>query len=151
MSKFERINHCVSAGGVVYRFDSKNLEVLICGRDSSDLWALPKGTPEAGEDIIDTALREVTEETGIHVINQEFIGSIGYNFSVFNTNLINQKIVFYYLMLPIGGDILNHDDEFDQVVWVNYREAEKILTYKEEALILAKGISMVKEGRTTSC
>ncbi|MQG18528.1 MAG: NUDIX hydrolase [SAR202 cluster bacterium] len=150
MSKFERINHCVSAGGVVYRFDSKNLEVLICGRDSSDLWALPKGTPEAGEDIIDTALREVTEETGIHVINQEFIGSIGYNFSVFNTNLINQKIVFYYLMLPIGGDILNHDDEFDQVVWVNYREAEKILTYKEEALILAKGISMVKEGRTTS-
>ena len=53
-------------------------------------------------------------------------------------------------MLPIGGDILNHDDEFDQVVWVNYREAEKILTYKEEALILAKGISMVKEGRTTS-
>ena len=150
MSKFERINHCVSAGGVVYRFDSKNLEVLICGRDSSDLWALPKGTPEAGEDIIDTALREVTEETGIHVINQEFIGSIGYNFSVFNTNFINQKIVFYYLMLPIGGDILNHDDEFDQVVWVNYREAEKILTYKEEALILAKGISMVKEGRTTS-
>ena len=150
MSKFERINHCVSAGGVVYRFDSKNLEVLICGRDSSDLWALPKGTPEAGEDIIDTALREVTEETGIHVINQEFIGSIGYNFSVLNTNLINQKIVFYYLMLPIGGDILNHDDEFDQVVWVNYREAEKILTYKEEALILAKGISMVKEGRTTS-
>mgnify|MGYP001171887835 FL=1 len=150
MGKFEKINHCVSAGGVVYRFNSENLQVLICGRDSSNLWALPKGTPEIGENIIDTALREVNEETGINIMSEDFIGTIGYNFSDFKPYVINQKIVFYYLMIAVGGDVANHDDEFDRVVWVNYEEAKKILTYKDEVLILAKGVSMVQEGRTNS-
>ena len=82
----------MSAGGVVYRFNSENLQVLICGRDNSNLWALPKGTPEAGENIIDTALREVNEETGIKTVLENLIGSIGYNFSEFKFNVINQKI-----------------------------------------------------------
>ena len=150
MGKFEKINHCVSAGGVVYRFNSENLQVLICGRDNSNLWALPKGTPEAGENIIDTALREVNEETGIKTVFENLIGSIGYNFSDFKFNVINQKIVFYYLMIAVGGDVSNHDYEFDRVIWVNYEEAKKILTYKDEVLILAKGISMVQERRPRS-
>ena len=150
MGKFEKINHCVSAGGVVYRFNSENLQVLICGRDNSNLWALPKGTPEVGENIIDTALREVNEETGIKTVFENLIGSIGYNFSDFKVNVINQKIVFYYLMIAVGGDVSNHDDEFDRVVWINYEEAKKILTYKDEVLILAKGISMVQERRPRS-
>ncbi|MFL2745991.1 MAG: NUDIX hydrolase [Dehalococcoidia bacterium] len=150
MGKFEKINHCVSAGGVVYRFNSENLQVLICGRDNSNLWALPKGTPEVGENIIDTALREVNEETGIKTVFENLIGSIGYNFSDFKFNVINQKIVFYYLMIAVGGDVSNHDDEFDRVVWINYEEAKKILTYKDEVLILAKGISMVQERRPRS-
>lgn len=150
MGKFEKINHCVSAGGVVYRFNSENLQVLICGRDNSNLWALPKGTPEAGENIIDTALREVNEETGIKTVFENLIGSIGYNFSDFKFSVINQKIVFYYLMIAVGGDVSNHDDEFDRVIWVNYKEAKKILTYKDEVLILAKGISMVQERRPRS-
>ena len=150
MGKFEKINHCVSAGGVVYRFNSENLQVLFCGRDNSKLWALPKGTPEAGENIIDTALREVNEETGIKTVFENLIGSIGYNFSDFKFNVINQKIVFYYLMIAVGGDVSNHDDEFDRVIWVNYEEAKKILTYKDEVLILAKGISMVQERRPRS-
>jgi len=151
MKKFEKINHCVSAGGVVYRFNSENLQVLICGRDNSNLWALPKGTPAVGENIMDTALREVNEETGINIVLEDIIGSIGYNFSDIKSRfLINQKIVFYYLMIPTGGDISNHDDEFDRVAWIDYEEAKNILTYKDEVLILAKAISMVQKGRTNS-
>ena len=148
MGKFKKINHCVSAGGVVYRFNSENLQVLICGRDSSNLWTFPKGTLEVGENIMDTALREVNEETGIYTVLKDIIGSIGYNFSDIKSRLINQKIVFYYLMIAVGGDVSNHDDEFDRVVWIDYEEAKKILTYKDEVLILAKGISMVQKGRT---
>ena len=53
-------------------------------------------------------------------------------------------------MIPTGGDISNHDDEFDRVVWIDYEEAKNILTYKDEVLILAKAISMVQKGRTNS-
>ena len=59
----------ISAGGVVYRLQENTPEILICGRHQAGgwLWALPKGTPEAGEAIPNTALREVLEETGLEV------------------------------------------------------------------------------------
>jgi 8-oxo-dGTP pyrophosphatase MutT (NUDIX family) len=51
----------VSAGGVVCRENDGQLEVLLCGRSSQGLWALPKGTPDQGENLEQTAVREVEE------------------------------------------------------------------------------------------
>src|SRR5438309_9184579 len=44
------------------------------------LWALPKGTPDSGESIEETALRETREETGIQVEIESPLGSISYFF-----------------------------------------------------------------------
>ncbi len=38
----------VSSGGVVYRVRDGGVELALCGRRTG-LWALPKGTPDAGE------------------------------------------------------------------------------------------------------
>ncbi|MFN0251917.1 MAG: NUDIX domain-containing protein, partial [Kofleriaceae bacterium] len=62
-----RVEQAVSAGGVVFRHGAQGIEVLLCGRVREALWALPKGTPEHGESIEQTALREVGEETGLGV------------------------------------------------------------------------------------
>ena len=57
-----------SAGGVVLKHNNDGkLSVALCHRRSDSLWALPKGTPEEGESVGDTAVREVTEETGLRV------------------------------------------------------------------------------------
>src|SRR5258708_16233116 len=53
--------------------DDQDRIVLIRRRDN-DLWALPGGGMELGESIIDTAVREVKEETGLEV---EVTGLIG--------------------------------------------------------------------------
>lgn len=55
----------ISAGGVVLWPGQHEVEVLMCGRTADGLWALPKGTPEEGETLDETALREVREETGV--------------------------------------------------------------------------------------
>ena len=61
-------NH-LSCGGIVFKNEGPETKIVICGRQQEDewLWGLPKGTPNPHETNQETAIREVTEETGIIV------------------------------------------------------------------------------------
>jgi 8-oxo-dGTP pyrophosphatase MutT (NUDIX family) len=145
MSLRLRTQRVTSAGGVVFRRVDGALEVLICGRNSDRLWALPKGTPEQGETIEQTALREVREETGVEVEVEGLVGDIKYWFSRPNEGVRYYKTVRHYLMKPIGGDTALHDHEFDDVRWFDAQEALRILTYQNEAKILRQAIDLEAE------
>ena len=41
-------------------------------------------------------------------------------------------------METIGGDISNHDHEFDSVLWMSFYEAKEKLTYQNELSIVEK-------------
>ena len=84
-------------------------------------WTLPKGTPSPGETTEQTALREVTEETGLRVRIIEPVDSIAYTFVQRGSRV--DKTVFYFLMEPIGGDLADHDREFDDVRWFDLADA----------------------------
>ena len=64
-----------SSGGVII-LEGK---VAVCYRKKENLFCLPKGTPENNENIEQTAIREVAEETGIipKIVNK--IGEIQYS------------------------------------------------------------------------
>lgn len=134
-----------SAGGVVFRRVEGALEVLICGRNADRLWALPKGTPEPGETLEQTALREVREETGVEVEAEGTVGDIKYWFSRPDEGVRYFKTVRHYLMRPVGGDPALHDHEFDDVRWFDAHEALRILTYQNEAKILRQAIDLAAE------
>ena len=131
-----------SAGGVVIRNMNNGFEVLICERFSENLVALPKGKPNEGEDESETALREVKEETGIAVNIIKKIKEIFYSFQALE-NIINKKVSFF-LMEQTGGNILEHDDEFDKVYWERIDSALKKLTFQGEKDVLEEAIKLVK-------
>jgi 8-oxo-dGTP pyrophosphatase MutT (NUDIX family) len=135
-----------SAGGVVFRVTNAGREVLLCGRTSDGLWALPKGTPEPGETLEETALREVREETGVSVEPDGIVGEIKYWFSRPQEGVRYHKTVRHYLLHPVGGDTSLHDHEFDEVRWFPVQEALKIMSYANEARMLRMAIEMV-DGR----
>lgn len=63
-----------SAGIVVYRRADTGIEVLLghmggpfWARKDAGAWTIPKGEPEGGEDLVDAARREFTEELGLPV------------------------------------------------------------------------------------
>jgi bis(5'-nucleosidyl)-tetraphosphatase len=141
-----RTQNVTSAGGVVFRVTNEGREVLVCGRNADGLWALPKGTPEPGETLEQTALREVREETGVEVAQDGIVGEIKYWFSRPQEGVRFNKTVRHYLLRPVGGDPSLHDHEFDEVRWVPAQEALKMLTYANEARILRMAIEMV-DGR----
>jgi 8-oxo-dGTP pyrophosphatase MutT (NUDIX family) len=112
----------------------KTIEVVLVGRSHPGIWALPKGTPQAGETIEQVAMREVQEETGLKVRLIAYIGSISYFFV--RNHVRYQKQVRHYLMEAIGGDTSLHDQEYDRVEWFPLAEASRLLTYQNEVNIL---------------
>jgi 8-oxo-dGTP pyrophosphatase MutT (NUDIX family) len=143
-----------SAGGVVFRLVPLNsvsqcmlyglwmeaqsgemvAEVALVGRSYSGIWALPKGTPQAGETIEQVAAREVQEETGLQVRLIGYVGSISYSF--IRDQIRYYKQVRHFLFEAIGGDITLHDHEYDRVEWFSLPEAYRCLTYQNEINIL---------------
>ena len=135
-----------AAGGVVYRrLSGDGIEVVI-GRQPDGKWRLPKGGPEPGETSDQTALREVGEETGLTVTTSGLLGETTYRFERPGDGALCEKTVTFYLMSPIGGDLSNHDREFDRVAWVERREAVRRLTFSNEAGILEAAAAMVADG-----
>ncbi len=135
----------VSAGGVVYRHENGVEEVVICGRNSPVIWGLPKGTPDPGETREQTAIREVREETGLEIDLQQFIDSIDYWFTSATTRVRHHKTVFFYLMSPTGGDLTQHDHEYDVVRWIPAEEALNALTFENEVRIVQKAVSLASK------
>lgn len=139
--------HVWAAGGVVYRRDGGRIEVVVVARPGAGLWALPKGKPNDGESIAETALREVTEETGLEVSIDESvedagkIGSIRYTYGLRAGRTSGaparvRKVVHHFLMQATGGDTSRHDAEHDLVGWYDIHEAAERMTYANERAIL---------------
>lgn len=139
-----RSSTATSAGGVVVRFDD-GIPSLVVGarrRDRDTLtWTLPKGTPNVGETREQTAVREVSEETGLEVRITDVLDSIEYWFVQRGTRI--HKTVHYFLMEPIGGDLAQHDHEFDQVRWVRFDQAPDLLTFETERALVARAAEVV--------
>jgi 8-oxo-dGTP pyrophosphatase MutT (NUDIX family) len=136
-----------SAGGIVVR-DAQSAPSLVVGMRRRDrdgvTWTLPKGTPDPGETVEQTALREVTEETGLEVRIVEPLPSIEYTFVQKGTRI--HKTVHYFLMAPVGGDLSKHDHEFERVRWVRFDEAPELLTFPTERALVATAAGRLESG-----
>jgi len=139
------VQRAVSAGGIVYWITESGPEFAICGRDSDGVWGLPKGTPDPGESLEQTAVREVEEETGLKVRVVDKVGVIEYWFS--REGVRYHKWVHYYLMEAIGGDTSAHDVEYDRVEWFPVEVALKKLTFKNEVEVAQKALSLLEKKR----
>lgn len=137
-----RVVRDVSAGGVIARLAEHDIEVVLVGREQPERWALPKGTPERGETLEDAALREVREETGLHVRILERLGDITYWFAV--RGVRHHKTVYFYLLEATGGDIGDHDWEHDYVAWMPAEQALRRTSFANETMILERAIERVR-------
>jgi len=132
----------VAAGGVVFREGDEGIEIVLVSRRASGLFALPKGKVDPGESIEETALREVREESGLVAEILQPLGEVRYWFSDDLGERVD-KVVHFYLMRPTGGDMADHDHEFDDVAWFHLAEAERLLTHKNQMHILHRAAELI--------
>lgn len=136
-----RTARATSAGGVVHRAESGRVEIVLVHRRAPPLWALPKGTPDSGESLPETATRETREETGLEVEIEGPISAITYFFVHRRTRF--HKTVHFFLMRPIGGRLDDHDHEFDEVRWVQVEEALQLMTHATEREVVQRAAELL--------
>lgn len=142
------VRSAMSAGGVVYRRSKGGIDVVLVARPKQQLWALPKGTPEPGETVEETAVREVSEETGLQVRIEQEIGTISYWYAVPEERVRVRKVVHYYLMAATGGDVSLHDHEYDVVDWFDIHEALSRMSYQNECSIVERAGALLRSVST---
>lgn len=139
--------HETSAGGVVWRRNGDGVEIVMVRPAKKDAWTLPKGQPNPGETMIETAARETREETGLEVAAGAPVGDISYVFSWRETPgklpVRIFKKVHYFLMEPRGGSLDAHDHEMDEARWFDIEEAEHRASYKSDREIIVKARTML--------
>ena len=105
-------------------------------------WALPKGLIGPGERPELTALREVTEETGVEATPIEKLGDIRYVYTWAGERVF--KVVSFFLFRYRSGRLGDIPPEFAHEVaearWLPLEEAPKLLAYKGEREMAAKAL-----------
>lgn len=107
--------------------------ILLVKNSKGGHWGLPKGTPELNEVPLETAVRELEEETGITEIKIK--ESITFKESyVFEQNKKSyNKTNTYFIGFVSKMDLNNNLDEIDEIKWVEIDKAKDILTYQSSA------------------
>jgi 8-oxo-dGTP pyrophosphatase MutT (NUDIX family) len=135
----------VSAGGVVYRRESEDIEVVLASRRTrrGDLaWGLAKGGIEAGESREDAAVREVREETGLDATIEADLGDTKYIYVWEDVRI--RKRVHFFLMRHVGGDVDDRDDEMEEIRWFPLERALKRAAYRGEREVLARAAELLQ-------
>jgi len=142
-----RTARATSAGGVVHRIVDGRTQVVLANRRQPPLWALPKGTPDSGETIEETAIRETREETGLEVEIERPLSSIRYFFVRGSTRF--HKTVHFFVMRAAGGSTDDHDAEFDEVRWMDLPEALAVMTHATERSVVEEAAAIIAGGADT--
>ena len=124
LKKFlKKLPNVVAGGGKVFN-DEKNILFIY----RNDKWDLPKGKVEGNENIETTAIREVTEETG--VAGLEIIKPIETTYHIFKRNGRHKiKITYWFEMkTSFKGNLYAQEEEgITKVEWLNQHQIENAL------------------------
>ena len=144
MKKPGPIKRQVSAGGIIFRKTGASVEIALIAVKGGKVWCIPKGTIDKGESPEVTAVREVSEETGLQGRIIEKLGEINYWYYIKEEEVRCRKTVHLFLIEYESGDISQHDAEVDMVSWFSLDEALKKASYRGEMEIIEKARGILK-------
>lgn len=128
-----------SAGAVIFRREKKKtLFLILCYKRNKKIWwDFPRGQIEKGENEIETAKREIAEETGIKDLNflDGFKEKYKYFFKEGNELVFKENTIF---LAETKTKRIKLSFEHYDYCWLPYEKALEKLTYKNSKEILEK-------------
>ena len=134
LGTFKREKSC---GAVVYNPERQSFLII---KMLNGNWGFPKGHTENQETDIQTAIREVTEETGINIkILDGFKKSIKY----IPFPEVLKKVIFF-IGITEEEKVTIDKHEIEDYMWCSYEEALKMITYKPQRDIMESSLQFIK-------
>jgi 8-oxo-dGTP diphosphatase len=139
-------NHFPTVGvGVVILNEAD--EVLLVQRGTEPnigMWTIPGGRQKPGETLIETARREIYEETGVQISIPKLIDVVDLIRHDDNGTLLRHYALIDYTARHISGDPRPGGDAA-AVAWVPTAEIEDHISWTETLRIIHEAISMLRD------
>jgi mutator protein MutT len=120
-------------------------EILFQNKGNGEKWSLPAGAIELGEVPAEAVVREVWEETGLHVVAEKLLGVYGgkeFRYEYPNGHKV-EYIVFVFDCIQVGGE---HNPIDSETAELRYFSAESM---PELALPYPESIFAEMDGEKT--
>ncbi|MCL2580143.1 MAG: NUDIX domain-containing protein [Oscillospiraceae bacterium] len=131
-----------SCGALVYRKQGEDIQVLVLRHKMGGHWSFPKGHVEEGETEVQTALREVQEETGLSIsLHDGFREMVSYC-----PRPGVSKDVVYFLGFAEDSRTVRQEEEISEIRWVNMGGIGNYLTYDNDRR-LVRGVKRYLRGK----
>lgn len=145
---WRRTRQDYSAGGVAYRRlpETNAVQIALIATHGGQRWQLPKGSRESGETSLETATREVAEETGIESVQEAFLQTIDYWYwDTYQKEVpeLVHKLVDFYLLHMVAGELTDSSYEVDAVGWFAPEEALRIMTFEGEKMVVQQALDLL--------
>lgn len=130
-----------SCGFVVYKQIGNENYYLVIKSLNGDV-GFPKGHMEDGENELQTAVRELKEETNVEV---NVIEGFKYQIEYKMPEIIDTiKQVIYFLGICVKDDIICQEKEVEEARFIRFEEALEVLTFQETKNILNSAQEFIK-------
>ena len=118
-----------SYGIIPLRFQGSYWEVFLVQHQAGH-WSFPKGHQDPGETPLQTAERELKEETGLLILRVLTPEPLKEQYSFIHKGKKIDKTVDYFLAL-VEGDVTIQQIEIKDSQWLSIIDAQKRITFKE--------------------
>jgi len=130
-----------SCGALVLHKDGDKTKILILKHRLGGHWSFPKGHVEKNETELETAWREVYEETGIQIkICDNFREMVSYS-----PKPGVCKDVVYFLGYAKDKETSMQVEEVSEIKWVDLSSAHEFLTYYNDKQLLKSAKKYIGE------
>lgn len=123
-----------SCGAIVYRIINDEIRFLLIKNKRSLNWGFPKGHMERGEGELETAYREILEETGIRA---EFMPDFRYKSEYSIQGRIEKKVIIFLATTKDTSTIIQRE-EIEEYLWLKYDKAMSLLKFPNDKYLLTK-------------
>ena len=117
------MDHRVPCVGAVVVHDGRLLLVRRGREPGRGLWSVPGGRLEPGESLAQGCAREVLEETGLHVMPGDVVGTVerpGLQGSTYVIDDLGCTVAADQPTTDDGMPLLRAGDDADEAVWASY-------------------------------